>query len=140
MLKKLGKPPRTLGPVNGRLEPYPDKPKCLASQTETDRPGDTGPHHVRPFKYSGRAADAMTRLLAVLLAAPHCRIVAQTAQYLYAQFEMPQLGGTITDMEFLVSPDEEVIHVRSACRIGLLDFGTTRARIEELRVAFDEAD
>ena len=44
------------------------------------------------------------------------------------------------DVEFLLVASEQVIHVRSASRLGITDFGVNRARVEELREAFDEAD
>jgi len=43
-------------------------------------------------------------------------------------------------VEFVLAPEESVIHVRSAARIGLSDFGVNRARVEELRERFDDAD
>ena len=42
-------------------------------------------------------------------------------------------GGFIDDVEFRLSPDEGIIHVRSAARSGLHDLGVNRRRLEKLR-------
>ena len=39
----------------------------------------------------------------------------------------------VDDLELLVDTDEEVIHVRSASRIGTWDLGVNRRRVESLR-------
>ncbi len=58
-------------------------------------------------------------------------IVAETADYLHALCR--SRGGFIDDVEFRLSPDEGVIHVRSASRSGLHDLGVNRRRVERLR-------
>ena len=139
MFKLAGRTPTDLGVRDGNLAPCPRKANCVSSQMEADVLGELGPHHIHPFKYAGSPSDAMTRLLAVLLARPRCRIITQSPLYVHAEFERVFLG-MVDDAEFLVAPAEQLIHVRSASRIGYLDFGVNRARLEELREAFDDAD
>lgn len=140
LLKISGKRPDNLGVHDGRLTPCPEaKSNCVCSQQQADVPGELGPHHIHPFKYAGSPGDAMTRLLAVLLAEPRCSLVTQTRDYVYAEFRTDLLG-MIHDVEFLVAPAESVIHVRSAARYGASDFGMNRARLETLRERFDDAE
>ena len=135
-----GKRPDNLGVRDGRLAPCPPgKSNCVSSQQEAAVPGELGPHHIHPFKYAGSAGEAMTRLLAVLLAEPRCTVVTQTRDYLHAEFRTDLLG-MIHDVEFLLVPAESVIHVRSAARLGPSDFGMNRARVDALRERFDDAD
>lgn len=140
LLKIHLKRPATIGLHDGRLAPCPDdRANCVCSQQQADVPGELGPKHIHPLKYAGSGGDAMTRLLAVLLATPRCTLVTQTPHYLHAEFETALLG-MVHDVEFVLAPEESVIHVRSAARIGLSDFGVNRARVEELRERFDDAD
>ena len=133
------KRPATVGPASGRLQACnPDKSNCVCSQHKAEG-RNLGPHYVQPFAFEGDAGDAMTRVMAVLLQQPNCRLVVNRPDYLHAEFASATLGF-IDDVEFLLSPLEQVIHVRSASRLGLTDFGVNRARVKELREAFDEAD
>ena len=140
LLNLGGSRPKILGPQkDGKLSPCPEgKSNCVCSQhRESER--HLGRFYVQPFSYEGDGADAMTRVIAVLMQQKGCSIVTNTQNYLHAEFKSEKLGF-IDDVEFLLSPDELVIHVRSASRLGLSDFGVNRARLRELREAFDEAD
>lgn len=132
------KRPRTVGPKDGRLQPCdPEKSNCVCSQHSSDsRIAD--PHHIQPFVFGGDPGDAMTRILAVLLQMKNCRIITNQPGYLHA--EITAGLGTVDDLEFLLSAPDQLIHVRSASRLGLSDLGVNRARVDDLRVAFDEAD
>jgi len=60
---------------------------------------------------------------------PKTTVVTETPDYLYAQSTTPLLKFT-DDVEFWLSPDEHVIHVRSASRLGRKDFAVNRTRVE----------
>lgn len=139
MLKFPGKPPPSLGLHDGRLAPCPGSANCVCSQRQADAPDERAAQHIQPFKFAGDPFEAMTRLVAVLLQRRDARIVSQTREYLHAEFEK-RLLGMIDDVECLLSPGERVIHLRSASRQPWPDFGISRARLEELREAFDDAD
>ena len=134
-----GSRPKGLGAPAGKLRPCPgEKNNCVCSQY---RQSETflGKDYVQPLPYAGEPGDAMTKVIAVLMQQPNCRIVTNTKQYIHAEFESPALGF-VDDVEFALSISEQVIHVRSASRLGLSDFGVNRNRVRELREAFDEAD
>ena len=138
-LKFPGSRPKSLGVKEGKLSPCPEgKSNCVCSQY---RYSETfmGKDYTQPLSYSGDAGDAMTRVIAVLMQRPNSKIVSNSANYIHAEFESAKLGF-VDDVEFLLSPSEQVIHVRSASRLGLSDLGVNRARVRELREAFDEAD
>ncbi|MES2885898.1 MAG: DUF1499 domain-containing protein [Pseudomonadota bacterium] len=133
------KRPATVGVIGGHLQPcHPYKSNCVCSQHKLEG-RDLGPHYVRPFSYEGDAGDAMTRIMAVLMQQQNCRIVVNRPDYLHAEYTTKTLGF-IDDVEFYLSAPEQVIHVRSASRLGISDFGINRARVKGLREAFDEAD
>ena len=133
------KRPATVGVIGGRLQACdPDKSNCVCSQHKLEG-RSLGPHYVQPFAFEGDPGDAMSRVMAVLMQQKNCRIVVNRPDYVHAEYTTETLGF-IDDVEFLLSAPEQVIHVRSASRLGLTDFGLNRARVKDLREAFDEAD
>ncbi len=137
MFNLAGKRPRTLGLQNGRLRPCPNRPNCVCSQQEADVRGE-GPHHVHPFTFEGSPAAAWKRLRRVIEARPDATIITDDGRYLHAEFRS-RLMGFVDDLECLLDPAHSRIEVRSASRLGYSDFGVNRARVEELREAFDDA-
>lgn len=133
------KKPASVGVIGGTLQPCDArKSNCVCSQHSVE--GRTQlPHYIPPFPYVGDPGDAMTRVIAILMQRENCQIVVNSAHYIHAEFETSGLGF-VDDVEFLLVASEQVIHVRSASRLGITDFGVNRARVEELREAFDEAD
>ena len=45
----------------------------------------------------------------------------------------------VDDVEFLVDPQQKLIHFRSASRVGYSDLGVNRARMEQFRKLFAAA-
>ena len=62
-------------------------------------------------------------------------VVSETDDYLHAICRTRL--GFVDDVECRLAGD--VIHVRSASRVGWFDFGANRARVEWLRRAFQAA-
>jgi uncharacterized protein (DUF1499 family) len=119
-----GNPPDNLGVSGGRLAPCPASPNCVSSQA-TDQE-----HRVEPLPLLGSPAETRSHLLAVLAAEPRVRMVEQQDSYLRAEFTS-KLLRFVDDVEFLIGP--EVVHVRSASRLGYSDLGVNRKRVEALR-------
>lgn len=109
----------------GKLAPCPDTPNCVNSQA-------AGSSAIAPLAYCGDAQLAWARLHAVLSRWPRIRIVAYADGYLRAEARS-RVFGFVDDVEFVLDLDAEVIHVRSASRVGYSDFGVNRRRIEKLR-------
>lgn len=135
MFNFSGKRPEALGVSGGRfVAADSDKPNWVSSQVRAN-----DPHHIHPFSVEGERSDVMTRLIAVLLARPECTIVTQQADYIHAEFKA-KLMGLVDDVEFYLPPDGRELHIRSASRLAYSDLGLNRARMEEIREAFDDAD
>ena len=112
-----------------RLKPCPPKPNCVCSRD------DASPRHrIAPLAISGDPAAAFARLKSLLESTPRTRIVTATDDYLHAVCRT-RLGFP-DDVECLLAPEEGVIHVRSASRIGHGDLGANRRRVEALRRRF----
>ena len=101
------------------------------------RPGEWWIHRVAPFAVRGDSANTLRRLEAVVGSMPRTRIVVATETYLHAVCRTRFLGFR-DDLEFRYSPAEGVVHVRSASRTGLFDFGVNRRRVKRVRRGFED--
>jgi uncharacterized protein (DUF1499 family) len=114
--------PTNLGAKDGRLAPCRRTPNCVSSQAD---PSDKE-HYIEPISYAGGIAE-LRRALETL---PLATVVRAEPDYLYAEFRTPVLRF-VDDVEFLKRGD--VLHVRSASRLGRRDFKANRNRVEQLR-------
>jgi uncharacterized protein (DUF1499 family) len=128
-----GRRPTDLGVRDGRLKPVPTSPNAVSSQAAADDRG----HWIAPLRHRGARDTVLSGLAAIVRGQPRTSVVAQTADYLHAEFTSA-LMGFVDDVEFWLPPTEPgVIHVRSASRLGHSDLGANRARIETLRALVD---
>lgn len=104
----------------------------------SSRPGAWWIHRVAPFPVSGDPAVALGRLESVVASLPRTRIVTATSTCLHAVCRT-RLFGFRDDLEFRYSPDDGVVHVRSASRVGIYDFGVNRRRVERVRKQLSRA-
>jgi uncharacterized protein (DUF1499 family) len=117
--------PHAAGLQNGKLAPCPDSPNCVSS----DAPGK---HAIAPFKLKVAPAQAWTALGQVLAATPRVNVVTLSEQYIHAEFTSSVLRF-VDDVELSLRPQDGIIAVRSASRVGYYDFGANRTRVETLR-------
>lgn len=121
-----GKRPTNLGIQNGKLAPCPNTPNCVNSQS-------TNPLcQIAPLTYNSGGTQAIADLKTVLYNLERTTIVTEAPNYLYAEFKSV-LMGFVDDVEFYLDEAEQVIHVRSASRLGQSDLGVNRKRIETIR-------
>ena len=104
----------------------------------SSQPGEWWIHRVAPFAVAGESASTLRRLEKVVRAMPRTHIVAATDTCLHAVCRT-RIFGFRDDLEFRYSPAEGVVHVRSASRVGVFDFGVNRRRVERVRLGFREA-
>lgn len=124
-----GSRPLDLGFSQGKFKPPSWKPNTVSSTVEK-----SDPHFIAPF--AGNAAN-WKKLLAILKADKSASLVTAQSSYLYAEFKTPGLGF-VDDVEFAFDANAALIHVRSASRLGVRDFGVNRARIEKIRAALGQ--
>ena len=118
------KRPANLGVRDGRLAPCKRTPNCVSSQAD---PADRE-HYVPPITFRGSTRD----LRRAIEAMPRSRVIREEGNYLYAEFRS-RLMRYVDDLELYYLPQQNLVHVRSASRLGRRDFGVNRARVEELR-------
>lgn len=127
----------------GALYPCPKSRACVSSQeADADR-------RVEPLRFTSEWRDARTDLISAINTFAGVRIVSSHRNYLRAEFPSKALKNNdgnefyfaarmgVDDLEFYFDQSERVIHVKSASRLGLLDLGENRERVEALRKSFD---
>jgi uncharacterized protein (DUF1499 family) len=105
------------------------KPNWVSSTAPKD-----DKHHVAPFAIRGDRAKAWAALVAAVEATPGATIVRRDPGYLQVEFRSAAMGF-VDDAEFALDPGGQVIHARSAARLGVRDFNVNRERVERLRAA-----
>lgn len=129
MLSILGSRPDNLGLLNGQLRPCPGTPNCVCSQSQSPQ------HTVSPIRFDGSAQEALRRIRQAILAQPRTQIITDDGHYIHAENRSP-LFRFVDDIELYIDPDEQLIQIRSASRIGKSDLGVNRARVEAIRAEF----
>ncbi|WP_448268341.1 DUF1499 domain-containing protein [Nostoc sp. DSM 114159] len=124
-----GKRPNNLGISNGKLASCPNSPNCVSSQS-TD-----ASHQIAPLTFTSTPEQAITNLKQIIESLPRTKIITFSNDYLYAEFKSALLGF-VDDVEFYLDRTANVIHVRSASRLGQSDLGVNRKRIETIRAKF----
>lgn len=87
---------------------------------------------MQPFSCTGSCLQSLQHLRRILESTPGVTLVVSTDSYLRAKCTT-RIFRFIDDLELLTDTDDEVIHVRSASRVGTWDFGVNRRRVESLR-------
>ncbi len=120
-----GTPPTTLG----QFAPCPSSPNCVSTQATDEE------HGIGSISYSANKDQAKKQLLKTILSSPRSRVVVDKADYLHVEFAS-RVFRFVDDVEFYLGIEDQVIHFRSASRIGHSDLGANRKRMETLRSRF----
>jgi uncharacterized protein (DUF1499 family) len=80
----------------------------------------------------------MEQIVELIKALPRATIVFSSPDSIQVEFR--SLLGFVDDLIFVASPEEKVIHVRSAARSGTWDLGVNRRRVERIRKLYLPAE
>lgn len=106
--------------------PCADSPNCVSSDSKDPR------HAIPPLQLTPQGRERWPQIQAVVLALPRTRLVSQGPNYLRVECRSAVLRF-VDDLELEMRPEEGVVAVRSASRLGYFDFGVNRRRVERLR-------
>jgi uncharacterized protein (DUF1499 family) len=120
--------PDNLGLREGRLAACKRTPNCVSSQAD---PADAV-HYVAPIVFHGNAQDAIGQVRAAVEGMDRVLVIREMPGYLYAEFRS-RLLRFVDDVEFAFDEEAQLLHVRSASRVGRRDFGVNRERVERIR-------
>lgn len=129
--EKLSSEPDNLGVDNGRLAPCPKSPNCVSSQADAD----DDVHYIDPIPFEGSGSAAFTKLQEIVASMPRTEIQSVEELYLHATQRTKGMGF-IDDFEIVVDEAAQLIHLRSAARLGYDDIQVNRKRVEHIRKRF----
>ncbi|MGB5179354.1 MAG: DUF1499 domain-containing protein [Gammaproteobacteria bacterium] len=121
VISRSGKAP---GLIEGRLSSCPEKPNCVCSEHKDDTL-----HYVEPVIIPDNSTSASVEMLKDTVRQMGGSIQAESDTYLAATFSSA-IFGFVDDMEIRIDSLQDVIHVRSASRVGHSDMGVNRQRAE----------
>ncbi len=90
------------------------------------------------FPFQGPADEAGKKIRSALLQQPRTQIVIDNGDYIHAE-SRSALFRFVDDVEIYIDAEQQVIHIRSASRVGRSDLGVNRQRVESIRKAFTNA-
>lgn len=111
----------------GALVACPSSPNCVSSLAD---PSDEE-HYIEPWASDGAT---VPDLAAFLAAQRRCEVLEEGPSWVHGSCKTPLMRFT-DDVAFLL--DGDVLHVRSASRVGHSDLGKNRSRIEDFRAAWE---
>jgi len=111
----------TLGVDAGKLKKCPNSPNCVISYPTDEQ------HQVEAI---AGGLTAFATLKSYLEAQPGVKLVSESEGYIHATFTS-NVFKFVDDLELYL--DGELIHVRSASRVGYSDMNANRKRVELLR-------
>jgi uncharacterized protein (DUF1499 family) len=128
-----GDKPDDLGVHDDKLKPPSSTPNSVTSQAALypDHPQQSYAS-IPPLTVHGDGESTLTLIKNIVETTAGAEIIESRADYLYAQFTTP-IMKFVDDTEFWYEPTQDLIHVRSASRLGKSDLGTNRKRIETIR-------
>ena len=115
------------GLVDDRLLPCSTKPNCVCSENGTD-----GTHQVDPLT---GISDQQWQQLPAWLAQRGARSVVVKPDYLAFEYQS-RWFGFVDDLE--LRREGDLVHIRSASRVGYSDLGVNAKRVIELRQALQQ--
>ncbi|MGB0177201.1 MAG: DUF1499 domain-containing protein, partial [Owenweeksia sp.] len=115
------------GLIRGRLNPCPDLANCKVSMY----PQDTR-HHMKPWFYHKSREEIREFLLEILNNEKGAQILENKENYLHAVYTVPIMKFK-DDLEFFLPESTNVIHFRSASRVGYSDLGLNKRRLRRIQ-------
>ena len=122
--------PPLLGVRDGRLTPCPDSPNCVSSQSPDDK------HFIEPLPYKESLEKTRQAVLSAIMAMKRSQVITREDHYIRAEFKSA-LFRFVDDVECYFDDGEQVVHLRSASRVGHSDLGVNRKRVEEMRTRYE---
>jgi uncharacterized protein (DUF1499 family) len=116
--------------AGSRLAPCPDSPNCVSSLVQHGRQA------IAPLLMRRSPDQSLECLKTIVGSMKRARIVTVNEDFLHAEFS--SLLGFVDDVAFEIDRPQNVIHLRSASRLGYWDLGVNRRRLERIRAAFEK--
>jgi uncharacterized protein (DUF1499 family) len=117
---------KNLGVSNGQLSKMPKSPNAVSSQADdTDKQVDALP-------MTGSAMETKQKIISCLKQMGGNAIENETDSYVYSVFTT-RLMRFKDDVEFYIDEAHQLVHFRSASRVGHSDLGANRKRYQSFK-------
>lgn len=117
-----------LGILGDQLRSCPITPNCVCSEFQSNGA------FIEPLRFSANDGDAWDTAKKTLIEAGG-EIVTERDGYMHVQF-VTSFMRYVDDVELRMDDSKQLIHIRSASRVGHSDMGANRARVEKIRKIF----
>jgi uncharacterized protein (DUF1499 family) len=131
MAVKNARTPQGLGVNEGQLAALPGTPNAVSSQT-----GDTE-KRVDPFPFKGDIKETKRMIKQALQDYGNIEIEAETDSYIHAVSTTRKMKYH-DDLEFYFDEKDQVVHFRSASRVGKSDLGLNSDRYNHLMESYKQ--
>ncbi len=109
------------GVLSSKLTPCANKPNCICTEFVDDKS-----HYIDAIKYSGESIES----IADAIRASGGIIINTQSSYIAATYTS-NIFRYVDDFEVRIDSENQLIHVRSASRVGHSDMGANLKRINE---------
>lgn len=117
-----------------RIEGCSDTPNCVSSRSKDSA------HYVSPLQLKVTSDKAWEALKSVVASEGRTSIVEEVRGDGYLRAEAVSLiFRFVDDVEFQILPEDHLIHLRSASRVGYWDLGVNLRRVERIGDRLREA-
>ena len=127
-LSIVEKAPGDLGLRDGHLKEVPTSPNCVSSFADLQ----DSVHYIEPLVL--RSSEDFSQIKDLLLKNSQNKLVKEEGSYLHFECRTKFFKYT-DDLEIYLDLERELIHFRSASRIGHSDFGVNRKRVEQIKAS-----
>ena len=128
---RLVKRPGDLGITDGKLKECPATPNCVSTQA-------TDPTKLMPpIPFSIERSEVIATVAGYIDGVRHTKIIEQDSNYLAVVFRTSLIGYP-DDVEFTIDKEKDLLHFRSASRLGYSDLGTNCKRMTKLSDALTD--
>lgn len=126
-LSMFSSSPTNLGVNNGQLAPCPDTPNCVSSFSTKET------QMMDPIKFwSGNGDDTLAVIKQTVLENfEDVKTTSESEDYIHFEFTS-SFFRFVDDVEFLLDEESELVHFRSASRVGRSDLGVNRSRMKKI--------
>lgn len=104
----------------------PDTPNCVSSLAKNPK------YLVEPFKVKNDVQSSWDMVQKTVDSLPRTKIVSADNRNIHAECRS-MIFRFVDDLVLHLTSSNDIIHIRSASRIGYSDFGVNRRRVENLR-------
>ncbi|MFT5709087.1 MAG: hypothetical protein ACI9ES_003394 [Oceanospirillaceae bacterium] len=127
ILGQKSKQGAALGLQNNKLQACPETPNCVSSEENVDVE-----HFVTPISLVNQTPEQVMENVNKAVLALNGVVEKRDNHYLAATFTS-SLFHYVDDFEVRFDSEQQLVHFRSASRVGKSDFGANRKRVEAIK-------